>query len=486
MLVSCILTYPAAAGEKPYGITEETETVTTPVNDKIELTADNLLIAEDFGDSRIVEIYKDEILDNSERKFLDLLNYYQNGELLAAKLQFDNLLETLEYLYGDNKVSDRVMLENFWDEFSNQSVKRSANIFEIYNSLFSDENLFEKETGPAELVIEQDAQPLEIKQNNEPYIYIEEKTKDLFSRFGTKPSDDFIKTVYDYYINNISDRVGIRETFIRSQKYTNFIMVKLKDNGLDEIFTYLPAPKTAFYEGSRNGSIWRLENTKDYRNIRNNIGASTAEVIKRIKALKSGDNELVIIASILENGKYGIYAKDLVNDIFTDEMASFISLAIILGNPSDHDLKTADIENNDEKSYFSSYEDYVKDPGKFASAKSSTRSTARTSTKNSRTSFIRINYKVQRGDNLDKIANLFGVSVSQLKQWNPKDTSKKYLYPGMTLYVRGDNFQYYTARSGDSIGKISSKYKMSVSEFKQINELRSNTIYKGRKYIVKK
>lgn len=125
-------------------------------------------------------------------------------------------------------------------------------------------------------------------------------------------------------------------------------MVKLKDNGLDEIFTYLPAPKTAFYEGSRNGSIWRLENTKDYRNIRNNIGASTAEVIKRIKALKSGDNELVIIASILENGKYGIYAKDLVNDIFTDEMASFISLAIILGNPSDHDLKTADIENNDE------------------------------------------------------------------------------------------------------------------------------------------
>jgi LysM repeat protein len=486
MLVSCILTYPAAAGEKPYGITEETETVTTPVNDKIELTADNLLIAEDFGDSRIVEIYKDEILDNSERKFLDLLNYYQNGELLAAKLQFDNLLETLEYLYGDNKVSDRVMLENFWDEFSNQSVKRSANIFEIYNSLFSDENLFEKETGPVELVIEQDAQPVEIKQNNDAYIYIEGKTRDLFGRFGSKPSDEFIKTVYDYYINNLSDRVGIRETFIRSQKYTNFIRVKLKENGLDEIFTYLPAAKTAFYEGSRNGSIWRLENTKDYRNIRNNIGASTAEVIRRIKALKSGSNEMFIIASILEEGKYGISRSDLVKDVYTDDLAGFISFAVILGNPSDHDLKTADIENSDEKSYFSSYEDYVKDPRKFAKAKSSSKSTTRTSTQKSRTSFIRINYKVKRGDNLDKIANLFGVTVAQLKQWNPKDTSKKYLYPGMTLYVRGDNFQYYTARSGDSIGKIASRYKMTVSEFKQINELRSNTIYKGRKYIVKK
>lgn len=485
MFVSCVLSYPAAVGESSNG-TRETRTISTPESEKIELTADNLLIAEDFGDSRIVEIYKDEILDNCERKFLDLLNYYQNGELLAAKLQFDNLLETLEYLYGDNKVSDRVMLENFWDEFSNQSVKRSANIFEIYNSLFSDENLFEKESGPAELVIEQGAQPMEVKQNNEPYIYIEDKTKDLFSSFGIKPPDDFIKMVYDYYINNLSDRVGIRETFIRSQKYTNFIRVKLKDNGLDDIFTYLPAAKTAFYEGSRNGSIWRLENTKDYRNIRNNIGASTAEVIKRIRALKTGKNELVIIASILENGKYSISSSDLVKDIYTDELASFISLAVILGNPSDHDLKTADIENDEEKSYFSSYEDYVKDPGKFVSARPEVKTGRSSSKSQSRTSFIRINYKVQRGDNLDKIANLFGVTVAQLKQWNPKDTSKKYLYPGMTLYVRGDNFQYYTARSGDSIGKIASKYKMSVSEFKQINELRSNTIYKGRKYIVKK
>ncbi|MBU4485591.1 MAG: LysM peptidoglycan-binding domain-containing protein, partial [Candidatus Delongbacteria bacterium] len=76
--------------------------------------------------------------------------------------------------------------------------------------------------------------------------------------------------------------------------------------------------------------------------------------------------------------------------------------------------------------------------------------------------------------------------VADLKEWNPKDTGKKYLFPGAVLLIKGYNYQYYTAKSGDSIGKIASKFKMSESDFKDINDLSKNTVYKGRKYIVKK
>ncbi|MFO7810104.1 MAG: LysM peptidoglycan-binding domain-containing protein, partial [Candidatus Delongbacteria bacterium] len=430
-----------------------------------------------------VEIYKDEILDNSERKFLDLLNHYRNGELLAAKITFDNLLETLEYLYGDNKVSDKVMLKDFWDEFSNQSIKNSADIFEIYSSLFSDENLFSKDKEPRELVIEKKgSDKIAVRQNNQSYLYLKEKTEDIFAKFGKKADEEFIKSVYDHYIDHLSDRIGIRETFIRSQKYINFITSKLSTNGLNSIFSYLPAAKTSFYDGSRNGGIWRLENIRKYRNIRSDIGASTAEVIRRIKSLRSNNNDLLIIASLLEKGRYDISADELTNTINTDKFANFISLAVILGNPEDHDLETADIDNEEEKTYFSSYENYIENPKEFSKSKKSVKSTA----SKSRTSFIRINYKVKRGDNLQKIADLFDVNLSDLRQWNPKDTSKKYLYPGMVLYIKGYNFQYYKARSGDSIGKIAGRYKMTIGEFKAINDLTSSTIYKGRRYIVKK
>lgn len=453
------------------------------------LSSADLLITEEFGDPRVVEIYKDEILNNSERKFLEMLSYYRNGELLAAKILFDNLLETLEYLYGDKKVSDRIMLQNFWNEFSNQSVRSSVDIFSIYNSLFSDENLFQAPLSSRELVVEQGTSaPIEVRQNNEPYIYVSTKLNELLSRHGKKAAEDFIRTVYENYIGHLDDRIGVRELYIRSQRYSNFISSKLRENDLPEIYRFVPAVMTSFYEGPRNGSIWRLENIREYRNIRNNTGASTAEVISRIKSLRSGRNDLEVISSIFNHGKYGISPTEIVRDVFTDDMANFYALVVILSNPDDHDLISAPgIIDEEEQSYFASYEKYLKDPKQFAVSTPAARQTAQTRqpTRN-QTSFIRINYRVKRGDNLQKIADLFGVTVAQLRQWNPRDTSGRHIHPGMTLYIRGDNFEYYTARSGDSIGRIAQRHRMTVSEFKGINGLTSDNIFAGRRYIVKK
>lgn len=45
----------------------------------------------------------------------------------------------------------------------------------------------------------------------------------------------------------------------------------------------------------------------------------------------------------------------------------------------------------------------------------------------------RIGYKVRRGDSLARISNKFKVSISQLKQWNRSVRTKKYLQPGQWL-----------------------------------------------------
>lgn len=49
----------------------------------------------------------------------------------------------------------------------------------------------------------------------------------------------------------------------------------------------------------------------------------------------------------------------------------------------------------------------------------------------------RIVYKVRRGDSLAKIADKFKVSLNNVKRWNRKNGSKKYLKPGdfLTLYI---------------------------------------------------
>ncbi|MCK5760670.1 MAG: hypothetical protein KAH33_05210, partial [Candidatus Delongbacteria bacterium] len=131
LLLSCISSRGNAEQPKMYDVD----------NIDIYLTADELLIEEEHREERIVEIYKDEIQDNCERKFFEVINYYENGDFEISKVVFSNILENLEYLYGDKKVSDKVMLQNFWNKFDDDKIKSSGiNIFSVYESLFSEDS----------------------------------------------------------------------------------------------------------------------------------------------------------------------------------------------------------------------------------------------------------------------------------------------------------------------------------------------------------
>ena len=107
----------------------------------------------------------------------------------------------------------------------------------------------------------------------------------------------------------------------------------------------------------------------------------------------------------------------------------------------------------------------------------------------------RIRYKVQNGDYLGRIANKFGVRVSDLKRWNslrnnnlkigqrlsiyPKklqgssvSTAKKSSAKKKAKEIKNKEFIVYVVKKGDSLWTISQKYpKVSVDEIKKWNNI---------------
>ncbi|MDT2706398.1 muramidase family protein [Enterococcus dispar] len=123
-------------------------------------------------------------------------------------------------------------------------------------------------------------------------------------------------------------------------------------------------------------------------------------------------------------------------------------------------------------------------------------------------------YTVQSGDSVWGVANKYGISMNTLISWN--GIKNNFIYPGQRLVVRngsssattskpaqsnttkpntantskpatvsGQN-QYYTIQSGDSVWSVANKYKISMDQFRQWNNIKNDFIYPGQKVIVKK
>jgi len=112
----------------------------------------------------------------------------------------------------------------------------------------------------------------------------------------------------------------------------------------------------------------------------------------------------------------------------------------------------------------------------------------------------RINYRVQSGDYLGKIANKYGVSVQLIKNWNRLSSNN--IRPGQNLVIypkeprvassvaansssknpSSGNEKYYTVKSGDSIWSISQKFKgVTVNQIKKWNGISGNYLKPGMK-----
>ena len=113
----------------------------------------------------------------------------------------------------------------------------------------------------------------------------------------------------------------------------------------------------------------------------------------------------------------------------------------------------------------------------------------------------RIRYKVRSGDYLGKIAERYGVGVSQIKRWNGLRSSKLRIGQRLTIYPRkpvtaattkrepsgGSNnlagtSKIHVVRKGDSLWTISRKYPgVTIEKLREWNGIRGNNLVPGTK-----
>lgn len=93
-------------------------------------------------------------------------------------------------------------------------------------------------------------------------------------------------------------------------------------------------------------------------------------------------------------------------------------------------------------------------------------------------------YVVQSGDTLYSVANKFGLTVNNLREFN--NLTSDTLSVGQVLNLTStsddvlDNPEYYTVQPGDTLYSISSKFSISVSDLKLINNLKSDVLSVGQ------
>ncbi|AWG24508.1 LysM peptidoglycan-binding domain-containing protein [Flavobacterium kingsejongi] len=112
-------------------------------------------------------------------------------------------------------------------------------------------------------------------------------------------------------------------------------------------------------------------------------------------------------------------------------------------------------------------------------------------------------YVVQNGDNLNKIAQKFGVSVEDLKKWNNLKTDTAPLGKKLKTVVDNEAIAQndgdakegliidkeidlatatdYVVKAGDNLGKIAQKYNVTIDDLRKWNDMEDNTVKVGNK-----
>jgi len=117
----------------------------------------------------------------------------------------------------------------------------------------------------------------------------------------------------------------------------------------------------------------------------------------------------------------------------------------------------------------------------------------------------RVRYRVRSGDYLGKIAQRYGVGVSQIKRWNglrsdnlrigqrltiyprkvpgaPRTVAKSTPKPKKPIVLPSDPSKIYTVQSGDSLWTIAQKYPgISIENLKEWNGINGDTLKPGTK-----
>lgn len=129
------------------------------------------------------------------------------------------------------------------------------------------------------------------------------------------------------------------------------------------------------------------------------------------------------------------------------------------------------------------------------------------------TGTTRIDYVVKKGEYISLLAKRYQVRVTDIMDWNKLSSQTLYVGQKLLLYVKNDDliaaqkemnqvipvveqpklnptpppakYKYYTIKSGDTLYKIASMYKVSVADIMKWNNLKSKNIRAGAKLKIK-
>jgi membrane-bound lytic murein transglycosylase D len=99
-------------------------------------------------------------------------------------------------------------------------------------------------------------------------------------------------------------------------------------------------------------------------------------------------------------------------------------------------------------------------------------------------SSARIVYTVKTGNSLDDVADLFGVSESDIKSWNGLRSSR--LQTGQKLTIHpptATEKQTYKVRRGDTLTQIANRLRVTVESLMIANGLRSSALRAGQQLV---
>ncbi len=93
-------------------------------------------------------------------------------------------------------------------------------------------------------------------------------------------------------------------------------------------------------------------------------------------------------------------------------------------------------------------------------------------------------YRVKRGDSLHKIGKRYGVSYRVLKEYNHLKSNFLHVNQSLIIPSIRPPAISYIAKNGDTIGKISKKFKVAISKIIRINHKKSTMIKIGEKIVI--
>ncbi|MBN2571575.1 MAG: LysM peptidoglycan-binding domain-containing protein [Ignavibacteriales bacterium] len=105
-----------------------------------------------------------------------------------------------------------------------------------------------------------------------------------------------------------------------------------------------------------------------------------------------------------------------------------------------------------------------------------------------------LSYKIQKGDNLSSIANKYGVTVKQIKEWNNLSSDKIISGEILKIFSGEKNKKYnvkndkeenfHIVKKGETIDVIANKYNVSVQDVMVWNNLKNYKLKFGQKLLL--